>query len=55
MNDDKSMLPPPTEPEAEESPLRLFDDILHNRMMQKKQEMYRTHRRSDIDIYPSYC
>jgi hypothetical protein len=50
MNDYKSMSPP-TGPEAEESPLRLLEDILHNRIMQKKQEMHRTHKRSDIEIY----
>ena len=32
----------PVGPEAEESLLRLFDDILHNHMIQKKQEMYKT-------------
>ena len=37
-------------PEAEESPLRLLKDILHNRIMQKKQEdMHRTHNRDDTD------
>ena len=36
-DDDKSMLLP-EEPEAEASPLRLLEDILYNRMMQKKQE-----------------
>jgi hypothetical protein len=39
MNDDEAMLPP-AGPEAEESPLRLLKDILHKRIMQKKQEMY---------------
>jgi hypothetical protein len=29
------------------SPLRLVEDILHNRMMQREQEMHRTHKRSD--------
>jgi hypothetical protein len=47
---------PPTEPEAEESPLRLLEDILHNRIMQKKQEMYKTELIKDlISRYPSYC
>jgi hypothetical protein len=49
MNDDESMLPS-AGPEAEEAPLRLLKDILHNRIMQKKQERHRTHRRSDIEI-----
>jgi hypothetical protein len=40
MNDDESMLPS-AGPEAEESPLKLLEDMLHNRMMQKKQEMQR--------------
>lgn len=29
--------------------LRLFEDILYNRIKQKKQEMHRTHNRSDTD------
>ena len=39
MNDGEYLLPP-AGPEAEESPLRLLEDILHNLIMQKKQEMY---------------
>jgi hypothetical protein len=35
MNDDESMLPP-IESEAEQAPLRLLEDILHNRIIQKK-------------------
>lgn len=54
MNDDKCMLPP-SATEAEESPLRLLEDILHNRIMQKKQEMYKTALIKDlISKYPSY-
>jgi hypothetical protein len=34
MNENEFMLPP-AGPEAEEPPLRLFEDILHNRMTQK--------------------
>jgi hypothetical protein len=40
MNDDDESMLPPAGTDAEESPLRLFDDILHNRIMQKKQEMH---------------
>ena len=29
--------------------LRLFEDILYNRIKQKKQEMHRTHNRADTD------
>jgi hypothetical protein len=53
MNDNESILPP-VGPEAEESPLRLLDDILHNRMIQKKQEMHRT-LKDLIPRYLSYC
>ena len=35
MNDNESMLPT-AGPEAEELPLRLLEDILHKRIMQKK-------------------
>ena len=35
MKDDESMLLP-AGPEAEEAPLRLLEDILRNRIMQKK-------------------
>jgi len=45
-NDDKSTLLP-TGPEVEELPLRLLEDILHNRIMQKKQEMRKTQNRGD--------
>ena len=38
MNKNEFMLPP-AGPEAEEPPLRLFEDILHNRMTQKKEEI----------------
>jgi len=41
MNDDDSMLPP-TGPEAEEVPLRLLEDMLHNRILQKKEEIHKT-------------
>jgi hypothetical protein len=51
MNEDDESMLPSAGPEAEESPLRLFDDILHNRMIQKNQEMHRTHNRSDIETY----
>lgn len=40
-----------TESEEEESPLRLLEGILHNRIMQKKQVMHRTQKRSDIEMY----
>jgi hypothetical protein len=40
-DDDESILPP-AGTEAEESLLRLLDDILHNYIMQKKQEIHRT-------------
>jgi hypothetical protein len=53
MNDNESILPP-VGPEAEESPLRLLDDILHNCMIQKKQEMHRT-LKDLISRYLSYC
>jgi hypothetical protein len=46
INDDESMLPT-TGSEVVASPLRLLEDKLHNRMMQKKQEIHRTHKRSD--------
>lgn len=35
--------------EQESVPLRLLEDILHKRIMQKKQEMHRTHNRADTD------
>ena len=35
--------------EQEPDPLRLLEDILYNRIKQKKQEMHRTHNRSDTD------
>jgi hypothetical protein len=38
----------PAGTEAEESPLGLLEDILHNHIMQKKQEMH-TELRSDTD------
>jgi hypothetical protein len=41
MNDDESMLPT-TGSETVESPLRLLEDILHNRIMQKKDEIHKT-------------
>jgi hypothetical protein len=31
------------------APLRLLEDILYNRIKQKKQEMHRTHNRADTD------
>jgi hypothetical protein len=31
------------------SPLRLLEDILYNRIKQKKQEMHRTQNRADTD------
>jgi hypothetical protein len=48
MNDNEFMLPP-AGPEAEELPLRLLEDILCNRIMQKKQEMHKTKSRADAD------
>jgi hypothetical protein len=37
-------------PEQESTPLlRLLEDILYNRIKQKKQEMHRTHNRVDTD------
>jgi hypothetical protein len=49
MNEYESMLPP-AGPEAEESPLRLLEDILHNLIMQKKQEdLHTTHNRDNTD------
>jgi hypothetical protein len=47
MNDDGESMLPPAGPEAKESLLRLLDDILHNRIMQKKQEKHRTQNRVD--------
>ena len=36
--------------EQESTPLlRLLEDILYNRIKQKKQEMHRTHNRADTD------
>jgi hypothetical protein len=35
--------------EQQSDPLRLFGDILYNRIKQKKQEMYRTHNTADTD------
>jgi hypothetical protein len=38
------------EEEQESTPLlRLLEDILYNRIKQKKQEMHRTHNRADTD------
>jgi hypothetical protein len=49
MNDGEYLLPP-AGPEAEESPLRLLEDILHNLIMQKKQEdLHTTHNRDNTD------
>jgi hypothetical protein len=47
MNDDESLSAAGSE--GEESPLRFFDDILHNRIMQKKQEMHKTQNSADTD------
>lgn len=47
MNDDESLSTAGSE--EEESPLSFFDDILHNRIMQKKQEMHKTQNRADTD------
>ena len=49
MNDDDESMLPPAGPEAEESSLRLLEDILYNRIMQKKQEMHRTDNRAYTD------
>ena len=35
--------------EQEPDPLRLLEDILYNRIKQKKQEMHRTHNRDNTD------
>ena len=55
MNEYESMLPS-AGPEAKQIPLRLLEDIFHNRIMQKKQEMYQTQLITDlISRYRSYC
>jgi hypothetical protein len=35
--------------EQQSDPLRLLEDILYNRIKQKRQEMHRTHNRADTD------
>src|SRR5918992_3813826 len=35
--------------EQQSDPLRLLEDILYNRIKQKKQEMHRTHNRANTD------
>jgi hypothetical protein len=35
--------------EQEPDPLRLLEDILYNRIKQKKQEMHKTHNRADTN------